>query len=121
MRKYFCEVDGYRSPKDAVLTKLPENDYVEQYRYLELFYKEYVGEELMSRFITFINRKNKYPTKVIDVRHQVDHISSKKFQLFEEFDTDPANVNARLFVIKVRQRQMELKSDVCNVIEIKVT
>ena len=38
--KYFCEMDGYIYPKDAVLTYFPENDYPDQYRDLKLFYKE---------------------------------------------------------------------------------
>ena len=48
MRKYFCEIDGYRYPKDAVLTSFPENDYLDQYRDLKLFNKEYVGEKFMN-------------------------------------------------------------------------
>ena len=28
--------------------------------------------------------KNKYPIRVIDLRHQIDHITPKKIQLFEE-------------------------------------
>ena len=28
--------------------------------------------------------KNKYPIQVIDLRHQIDHISPKKIQLFEK-------------------------------------
>ena len=33
--KYFCEVDGYRFPKDAVLTNFTETDYLDQYRDLK--------------------------------------------------------------------------------------
>ena len=39
VKKYFCEVDGYRFPKDAVLTIFVENDCLDQYRDLKLFYK----------------------------------------------------------------------------------
>ena len=46
VRKYFCEVDGYRFPKDAVLTFFPENDYLHRYRDLKIFCKEDVGEEI---------------------------------------------------------------------------
>ena len=55
--------------------------------------------------------KNKYPVQVIDHRHQVDLITPKKFQLSEEFNTDAANVNARLFVILIRHRQIEMISN----------
>ena len=55
--------------------------------------------------------KNKCPIQVVDVRFQVDHITPKKSQLFEEFITDPANVKARLFVILIRHRQIEMIRD----------
>ena len=50
VRKSFCEVDGYRYPKDAVLTKFVENDNLDQYRDLKSFFKEYVGKELFNPF-----------------------------------------------------------------------
>ena len=74
VKQYFCEIDGYRYPKDAVLTNFPENDFLDQNRDLKLVYKEYVGEELMNFFISF-DMKNNYPIQVIDLRHQVDHIT----------------------------------------------
>ena len=69
--------------------------------------KEYVGETLKSPFISYYDMKNIYPIQVIALRHQVDYIIPKK-QWFEEFLTDPANVIARLFVILVRHRQIEM-------------
>ena len=39
--------------------------------------------------------KTKNPFKITDLRHQADHITAKKFQLFQEYGTDPDN--ARLF------------------------
>ena len=88
VEKYFAEIDGYRYPKDADLKNFPENDYIDQYRDLKLFYKEYVGEELMNPFISYIDMKNKYPIQVIDLGHQVDHITGTQIQLFEEYNTD---------------------------------
>ena len=75
MKKYFCEIDGYRYPKDAVLTDFSENDYFGRNRDLILFCKEYVGEELMNPLISDTDMENKYPIWVIDLRHQVDHIT----------------------------------------------
>ena len=46
--------------------------------------------------------KTKYPTEIIDLRHQPDHMTSKKTQLFQENGTDPDN--ARLFLILIRRR-----------------
>ena len=39
--------------------------------------------------------KNKSLILVKDLRHQVDHITPKKNQLFEEFNTDPTDVSSR--------------------------
>ena len=83
-------------------------------------YKEYVGETLLNPSINYIDMKNKYPVQVIDIRHQVDHITPEKIQLFEEFNTDLANVNARLFVILIRRRQTKMISDGNKVLEVRV-
>ena len=64
--------------------------------------------------------KNKYPIQVIDLRFQVYHITPKKIQLVEEFNTDPLNVNARLLITLFRHRQIEMISDGNKLIEFKV-
>ena len=64
-------------------------------------FKEYVGEQLLNPFISYPDMKTKYPIKIIDLRHQPDHIMPKKIQLFQEYGTDPDN--AKLFLIKVRR------------------
>ena len=46
--KYFVETDGVRYPKDGVLINFEENSYLDQYRDLKIFYKDYVGEELYN-------------------------------------------------------------------------
>ena len=45
--KYFVEVDGVRYNKDGDLINFAENSYLDHYRDLMLFYKEYLGEELL--------------------------------------------------------------------------
>ena len=62
--------------------------------------------------------KDKYPIQVIDLRFQADHITPKKIQLFEEYRADPAY--ARLFVILIKRREIELICDGNKLIEIKV-
>ena len=49
----------------------------------------------MSPFISYLDMKTKYPIEIIDLRHQSDHITPKKIQLFLEYGADPAN--ARFF------------------------
>ena len=48
--------------------------------------------------------KTKYPIEIIDLKHQSDHITPKKIQLFHEYGTDPDN--ARLFLILIRRREI---------------
>ena len=74
----------------------------------------------MNPFISYTDMKNKYPIQVIDLRHQIDHISPKKIQLFEEYKHDPVNANKRIYVILIRHKQIEMISDVNKFIEIKV-
>ena len=50
--------------------------------------------------------KTEYPIKIIDLRHQPDHITPKKIQHFQDSGADPDI--ARLFLILLRRRQMEL-------------
>ena len=53
--------------------------------------------------------KSKYFIQTIDLRHQVDHITPREIQLFEENRNDP--VNDRTFVIIIRHRPAETRSD----------
>ena len=62
--------------------------------------------------------KTKYPIQAIDLRFQVDHITPKKNQLFEEYRAAPAT--AKLFIILIRQREIEMISDGNKLIEVKV-
>ena len=116
--KYFVELDGIRYPRDGVLTNFEETSYLDQYRDLKLFYREYVGEELLQPYITFPYMKYLYPIQITDLRHQVDHLTPKKIQLFEEFSQDPTN--ERLFLILISHRQNEMISDGNKIIGFKV-
>ena len=49
----------------------------------------------MTPFISYTDMKTKYPIEVKDLRHQSDHITPKKIQLFMEYHADPEN--ARFF------------------------
>ena len=118
VRKYFVEIDSIRHLRDVVLINYPENDYIDQYKDLKIFFEEYVEEELLNPFSSYINMKDKYPIQVIDLRFQADHITPKKIQLFEEYREEPNN--ARLYVILIRRREIELISDGNKLIEVKV-
>ena len=118
LRKYYIEIDGQRYPRDSSLMNYEQNDYIEQYKDLKLFFKEYIGESLLSPFISYPDMKTKYPIEIIDLRHQADHITPKKIQLFLEYGDDPDN--ARFFLILIRRREIELISDGNKLIEIKI-
>ena len=95
-----------------------QNDYIEQYKGLKLFFKEYIGEQLMSPFISYPDMKTKYPIEIIDLGHQADHITPKKIQIFLEYGDDPDS--ARFFLILFRRREIELISDGNKLNEIKI-
>ena len=68
--------------------------------------------------ISYPVKKTKYPIEIIDLRHQADHSTPKKIQLFQEYGTDPDN--AGLFLILIRRREKELISDGNKLIEVKL-
>ena len=109
LRKNYVEIDGQRYPRDAVLPNYNENDYIQQYKVLKLFFKEYTGEPLLQSLISYPDMETKYPIEIIGLRHQCEHITLKKIQLFLEQDTDPDN--ARMIVILIRRGIIELISD----------
>ena len=76
-----------------------ENNFLEQYKDLKLFYKEYVGEQLLSPIISYDKMKTYYPIQIIDLRFQGDHISPKKIRLFEENDDNPTNTFIYIILI----------------------
>ena len=118
IRKYYVEIDGQRYPRDSVLINYEENDYIQQYKDLKLLWKEYIGEPILNPLISYPDMKTKYPIEIIDLKHQFDHITPKKIQLFREYGTDPDN--ARLFLILIRRREIELISDGNKLKEVKV-
>ena len=62
--------------------------------------------------------KTKYPIEIIDLGHQLDHITPKKIQIFQEQGTDPDN--ARLFLILMKRRKIDYIIDRNKIIEVKV-
>ena len=46
--KLFVEIDRALCPRDGVSTNFEETSYLDQYRDLKLFYKKYVGEQLIN-------------------------------------------------------------------------
>ena len=78
LRKSFVEIDGQRYPRDNSLMIYEENDSIEQYKDLKLFFKEYFGEPLLNPLISYPDMKTKYSIGIIDLRHQPDHITPKK-------------------------------------------
>ena len=59
LRKHYVEIDGLRYPRDSPLTNYEQKDYIEQYKDLKLFFKEYIGDELMTPFISYPDMKTK--------------------------------------------------------------
>ena len=100
VRRYFVEIDGVRYSKDPVERNFSETKYLDQYRDLKLFYKEYNGESLLNVFITYFDLKTFYPIQVIDLRLQIDYITPKKIRLFQDFEIAHENTNLYVILIK---------------------
>ena len=71
-----------RYPRDSSLMISEQNDYIEQYKDINLFFKEYIGEQLMSPFISYPDMKTKNPIEIIDLRHQSVQITPKNPIIF---------------------------------------
>ena len=82
IRKYYVEIDGQRYPRDSVLIHYEENDYIQQYKALKLFWKDHIGEPILNLLISNPDTKTKNPIEKIDLRPQSDHITPKKFNDF---------------------------------------
>ena len=102
--KKYVEIDVIRYPRDSVLVNFEQNDYIDQYKDLKIFFKEIIGENLLILFLSYTEMKTKYPIEVMDLRHQLDHTTPKKVQLFLEYDADPEN--ARFYLILIRRREI---------------
>ena len=118
VRKNYAEIDGVRYPKNPVMVDFDKNTYLDQYRDLKLFYKEYVGEPMLNPIITYDKMKKYYPFQIIDLRFQVDHISPKKIRLFEEYDDNPTNTYIDIILIK--HREIKMISDGNKIISVEV-
>ena len=118
LRKYHVQRDSLRYPRVSLLINYEQIDYIEQYKNLKLFFHEYIGEPILNPLISYPDTKTKYPIEKIDLRHQPDHITPKKIQLFKEYGADLDN--SKLFLIIVQRREIELISDGNKLIEVKV-
>ena len=116
--KYYVEIDSQRYPGDGVLINFVENESIEQYKNIKFFFKEYIGEPILSPFTSYPDMETKYPIEKIVLRHQSDHIKPKKNQLFQEYDANPDK--PRLYLILIRRREVELISDGNNLTEVRV-
>ena len=83
-----------------------------------MVFREYVGEELITPFISYLDMETKYSIEIGDLGHQTDHKTPKKIQFFHEYGDDLDN--ARLFQLLLRRRKVELISDGKKLFEIKV-
>ena len=91
LQNYYVEIDSIQYPRDSFLLNYGQNDYIEKYIDLKLFFKECIGQPILSSFMSYPVMKTKYPIEIIDLRHQTEHITSKKIQQFHDYSADPEN------------------------------
>ena len=111
-------VDEHCYPRDGVSINYTENDFIDQYRDIKLFLHEYIVEPKLIPIISYPDMKTKYSIGIKGLGHQADQPTLKKVQLFQENGTDPDN--GRLFLILIRQREVELLCDENKLMEVKV-
>ena len=109
MKRYSVELHGVRYPKDPIEAIFTDNKFLDQYRDLELCYKEYIGESLLHPSISYLVMKMFYPIQVIDLRFQIQYNTPKKIRLSEEYEETPENTN--LYVILIKHRKILMMSD----------
>ena len=100
------------------MKKLYRNRLCRSVKRSKVFFEEYICEPISNPFLSYPDMKTKYPIGIIDLGHQFDHLTPKKIQLFREDGTDPDK--ARLFLILIRRREIELISDGNTLIQVKV-
>ena len=109
-------IDTTRYPDVPYSTEMALNKYTEHYKNIELFYKEYIGEQILSPYIAYDEWKTLYPIFITDLRFQNEYISPKKIQLNIKYRADTAN--ARLYTLLIRNRIIEIQSDGRTMIDI---
>ena len=73
LQNLLVEIDGQRYPRDGVLINYEENDHIQQYKDLKLFFHEYIREPLLQPLISYRDMKTKNPIEIIDLKQQPDH------------------------------------------------
>ena len=83
-----------------------------------IFSKDYIGESLLNSFLSYPEMKTKYPIGIIELRHQLEDMTPKKIQLFQEYSANPTN--ARWFLLLIKCRELELISNGNKLVEVRV-
>ena len=83
LRKHYVEIDYQRYPRDSLLINYEENSYVQHCKDSNLFFKEYIEEQLLNLSISYSDLKTKYPIEKKVKRHQLDPKTPKKFNYFK--------------------------------------
>ena len=84
VRSFFVEINNVRYAKDVIDLDYRRNSYLNQYRDLKVFFREYAGEPILNCFKIYSGVKKFLSFQGIDLRFQVDHETPKKIHLFQE-------------------------------------
>ena len=72
---------------------------------MNIFYKEYVGDELLSPIISRDKMKACYSMQEIDLRFYIDHLTPEKIRVFEEIDENSFHTDFYGLIFKHREKQ----------------
>ena len=79
VRKYHVDIHGVRYPRDGVRIDYASNDSLDQHRDLKLFYKKFVGEELLNLFMSYTDMKKNILFKPLILDFKLIIIIQRKF------------------------------------------
>ena len=96
-------INSSRYAKDTIETNYSENDCLDEFRDLELFYKEYSGESLLNPFISYLDMETFYPIRIVDLGLQLEYVTSKN-SLYGRKETAPEYTN--LYVILMKHKEI---------------
>ena len=61
LRMYYIEIDGKRHPRDGISINYTENDYIDQYSILNVFFKKIYRRTIKKSSFIISRHENKIP------------------------------------------------------------
>ena len=109
----YCKIGSVKYPDESINLDYLRNDYDDGYNEVLKFFREYVGEQTVTPYITFQDFKEKYNLYLFDLRNQRDHIASQQVTATFKFvaGDDVVAENYTAFALVLTNRVINITSD----------